>query len=91
MSGVVRPIRFDAVRRERRNAKRRETAQRKKMERCRLSRAFHQMLWFGIEPEAVWLAGSLSETPQIAHLGNMSRRTMDVPEAKTQKSSRPGL
>jgi hypothetical protein len=54
MTKVVRPIRFDNVRRERRNAKRRTRDREKREQRRKRYRFFNRLFWFDIEPEAMW-------------------------------------
>jgi hypothetical protein len=51
---VVRPLRFDRVRRATRNKKRRDRRQALTAKRKRLQRAINSMFWFGIEPELMW-------------------------------------
>lgn len=61
MAKIIRPLRFDAPRRERRrerrNKTRREWQRRKSAERKRLQVAINGIFWFGVEPETMWLAG----------------------------------
>jgi len=61
MAKIIRPLRFDAPRRdrlrERRNKTRRDRERRKSQERKRLMTAVNSIFWFGVEPETMWLAG----------------------------------
>jgi len=54
MTKIIRPMRFDNVRRERKNAKRREAQRRRAEKKRAFMRTFNRMFWFDIEPEIMW-------------------------------------
>ena len=54
MARVVRPLRFDNVRREKRNAKRRARYRAKREKDTERFRLFNQFFWFNIEPAVMW-------------------------------------
>jgi hypothetical protein len=58
---IVRPLRFDNVRREARNVKRRDARRVREAKKNRLMRLFNRMFWFGIEPEIMWDATDFGE------------------------------
>ena len=54
MAQIVRPIRFDNVRRGKRNAKRRAYAQKRREKDRARYRPFNNLFWFDMEPELMW-------------------------------------
>lgn len=74
MGKIIRPIKFDDARLERRRAKRRDSRSRRVVAKQALSRAILRMLWFGIEPEAMWSAGD-------AENDNRPKRNAHAPAA----------
>lgn len=51
---IVRPIRFDNVRKAARNAKRRAKDRAKREKDRAKYRLFNEFFWFDIEPETMW-------------------------------------
>lgn len=71
MAKVVHPIRFDSVRRRRRNDKRRAARHRRVAEKGKLLRFFNRTFWFNIEPQIMWDATDFGEQ---GHNDNRPRR-----------------
>lgn len=67
MAKVVRPLRFDKVRRQARNNKRSVRRRELKARRQRLARAIYRMTWFGNEPDTMWMAGDPTNDNERQH------------------------
>jgi hypothetical protein len=64
MTNVVRPLKFDAGRRAKRNETRRAARRRKDAELRRLHGAVLEILWFGFEPAKMWASNCFGRLPK---------------------------
>lgn len=80
---IIRPLRFDHVRRASKNKKRRDARREREAKRMGLMRFFNRIFWFGIEPEIMWDATDFGEQG----VNDNDCRTSDV--ARTARRDSP--